>query len=872
MTVFGELNTLESAGLIRLAQWEPELEYLFRHALVQEAAYASLLTADRKLLHRAVGEAIERLYSKRLDDYAGVLAGHFEQAGDDQHALRYFLHAGRAALASFANQEAEAHYRSALALTELCSPKAEGLRPEGVPKAEGLSSPSDRRLEGQRAEALANLGEALYGQSRFHDAIAEWKEGIALHGCLENVDGMARLYARSARAAWYAGVPPEGLRLCEQGLEAVTGAPDSPAVALLIHEAGRACHFNGQPDKALPLCRRALEMARRVGAVDVEADALTTLGILPRLPAQEALAALGQAVQLAESVGLLQIAARAHHNLGTMTKTLLMDLPAARQHFLRAAELAHRRAAASEEFMSTVGAVGISIELGEMRTAQAGIEELERLLPTIPDAAGSELEIRLLRAVVMWSTGQRQEALSLHRLSMAEARKRGDLQSLANSCTELAWLLIELHRESQLSSTDDRSEGQAVDWSEAEEALGEAINTAERGIGEIAWPLCELAVVRVFQGDLDEARRLVAMARARSVPQHAAWNEISFATAEAYLAQAEGRWEAAMANVELVAERWGKMGRRLSWARALEEWAGMHADRGELADLERAEELLRQARQTFVELGLDAMAGRAEERLRKLQARIFAQALASGKAAQELAVAKHVQEGLLPQAPPHIPGWQIAARLEPARETSGDFYDFIPLAGGCWGLVIADVADKGAGAALFMALSRTLIRAGADRHPEQPELALGEANRHILADTHTGLFVTAFYGLLDPAAGTLTYCNAGQHPPYLLRAAGAGETLDRTGLPLGILEEERWEQRRITLAPGDMLLLYSDGVSDATTSDGSRYGRPRLLRTATSHLGQTAEEVLQAVLDDVHAFVGSAPQLDDVTLMVLARG
>ena len=157
MTVMGQLNTLESAGLIRLAQYEPDLEYLFRHALVQDAAYASLLDTDRKRLHRLVGEAVERLYADRLDEYAAMLARHFERAGDDQHALEYFICAGDAALAAYANQEAESQYRSALALT--CS-------------------------EAQRATLLAGLGEALYRQSRIEEAIQTWREGIELHQAL----------------------------------------------------------------------------------------------------------------------------------------------------------------------------------------------------------------------------------------------------------------------------------------------------------------------------------------------------------------------------------------------------------------------------------------------------------------------------------------------------------------------------------------------------------------------------------------------------------------------------------------------------------------------------------------------------------------
>jgi serine phosphatase RsbU (regulator of sigma subunit) len=343
--------------------------------------------------------------------------------------------------------------------------------------------------------------------------------------------------------------------------------------------------------------------------------------------------------------------------------------------------------------------------------------------------------------------------------------------------------------------------------------------------------------------------------------------------AEAFVASVEGRWDAAISAIQAVAERWGRMGQEWSRGRALQEWAEVHISRGELADLERAEQLLREARQVFQQTGATYYAARCEERLRAVRARIFSRALALGAVSLELATAKRIQEGLLPQEPPQLAGWELAACLEPAKETSGDFYDFIPLPNGRWGLVIADVADKGAGAALYMALSCTLIRACAEHHPEHPELTLDEVNRRILADTHTDLFVTVFYGILAPEDGRLTYCNAGQHPPYLFRGRGRGgvDMLERTGPPLGILEEAAWEPQVVQLLPGDVLLLYTDGVTDAQGADGIPYSRGRLLRVAQSSLEGPATAVQGAVLDDVHAFVGGAPQFDDVALMVVAR-
>jgi sigma-B regulation protein RsbU (phosphoserine phosphatase) len=176
---------------------------------------------------------------------------------------------------------------------------------------------------------------------------------------------------------------------------------------------------------------------------------------------------------------------------------------------------------------------------------------------------------------------------------------------------------------------------------------------------------------------------------------------------------------------------------------------------------------------------------------------------ANKKMAQELALAGEVQTSFLPRELPDIPGWQISVTLRPARETSGDFYDVNLLPNGRLGILVADVVDKGVGAALFMALSWILIRTYAPEYPTQPELVLSTVNRRILKDTNANQFVAVFYGILDPATGTLAYCNAGHVPPYLLstQSDDAVQTLLRTGPPLGILEDVTWEQGVVQLAP-----------------------------------------------------------------------
>jgi serine phosphatase RsbU (regulator of sigma subunit) len=254
------------------------------------------------------------------------------------------------------------------------------------------------------------------------------------------------------------------------------------------------------------------------------------------------------------------------------------------------------------------------------------------------------------------------------------------------------------------------------------------------------------------------------------------------------------------------------------------------------------------------------------------QAELNRRMLASQRVEQELALAAQIQASFLPAALTDAPGWQLAATLEPARQTSGDYYDWGLLANGKLAIAVADVADKGVGAALYMALSRTILRTFVFEYPDQPALAFNAANRRILADAHTDMFVTTFYGLIDPASGVLTYCNAGHNPPYVLRFVDDEPIpLRATGVPMGMFEDSQWTSRTMTLEAGDRLLLYTDGVTEAQNEIGEFFGERRLLDVAQRHKSCSVEELQQAILADVHKFVGDAPQADDITLLVLGR-
>lgn len=255
------------------------------------------------------------------------------------------------------------------------------------------------------------------------------------------------------------------------------------------------------------------------------------------------------------------------------------------------------------------------------------------------------------------------------------------------------------------------------------------------------------------------------------------------------------------------------------------------------------------------------------------QAEEYRKTLEYQEISQELTLAGRIQASFLPNQIPDLPGWQLAVTLLPARATSGDFFDFVPLSDGRLGLLVADVADKGIGPALYMAMSRTLIRTYAMEFAAQPQAAIQATNKRLLQDARVNLFVTLFYGVLDPQTGILTYINAGHNPPYLLcfNEDGDAMPLEKTGIPIGIDKDTQWEQRSVQIKPGDVLLLYTDGITESQNDEGESFDEDSLVEIALSHYGQTANDIQASILDSLQNFVQDKPQSDDITLMVLSR-
>ncbi len=238
---------------------------------------------------------------------------------------------------------------------------------------------------------------------------------------------------------------------------------------------------------------------------------------------------------------------------------------------------------------------------------------------------------------------------------------------------------------------------------------------------------------------------------------------------------------------------------------------------------------------------------------------------------QELVVARRIQLGLLPPSLPQPPGWSVAGLYEPAREVGGDIYDAFRLPeSDALSLLVADVTGKGVPAALVMATARATLRseACAGRSPGD---VLDATNRALLVGHASPLFLSALHGVLDVGSGALRYASAGHEPPVLLRASGETRLLDAGGVVLGAYADIGVREELVTLEPGDAVVLYTDGITEARDGAGAMYGEERLLALLDGVRGAPAHAVVEAVRADVAAFSAGTPPYDDVTLLVVAR-
>jgi sigma-B regulation protein RsbU (phosphoserine phosphatase) len=238
----------------------------------------------------------------------------------------------------------------------------------------------------------------------------------------------------------------------------------------------------------------------------------------------------------------------------------------------------------------------------------------------------------------------------------------------------------------------------------------------------------------------------------------------------------------------------------------------------------------------------------------------------------ELNIAHDIQMGLLPKKFPPFPArpeFDLYALMEPAREVGGDFYDFFPVDDTHLCIVIADVSGKGVPAALFMAMSMTLIRATA-REGIPPDEVLFRVNNELSRENDSCMFVTTFCGILDTDTGELSYANGGHNPPLHIKHGGGVSWLPKSGsLMVGPMEGISYRRERLLMEPGDGLFLYTDGVTEAMNLQDEAFSDDRLERNLSALQGSGIREYVNGIMADIRSFTGEAPRSDDITMMML---
>ncbi len=832
-----DLGILEKNGLIRLIKASPYPVYQFQPALLQEVVYQALSPEDRSKWHLKIGETLEKENQDNFESVAEQLAYHFLHAQKPALAARYYQQAGQKALQQHANHEASMLLRKALALAD---------------------------DEIQTSQLLADLGLALDAQSKHEEAIATWKEAAQIYERLGNFDRVARLYAWMARAAWWSDTLDQNLICCLEGMKKVQDKGESADIAYLIHECGRSYYFNGQMEQAQKACETALRMAQKLKAVDVQAEILATLGILPTLAPQAAITVLEKSIALAQKHQLNSTAARAYMNLAAVVENL-GQIRRSHEYRHNALDFGVRSNGSIDELFAKTTLIHSEILLGNFDEAILQITEIKALAQRETEQPEYLSTLPLMEAEIERQKGNFQTAIALLLDYIKTKRQLGLDEEVLIGNYRLSDVLM-----AQVLIGDPSASQNNIDMAVAmmDDALANPNMTAAEA--EI---LDLLSLGLAYKKDYPKAEDLWQKAQQVAGQLPGLFQKTQVMLTSARLAKAKGDFEAAILGFEHCAERFSDMETRWWLAHTRLELAQALIQKGEAESLDQAQTQLREALQDFHAMDCVYYENQVEANLRWANTLAREQAVRSRLNTRELNEAGKVQSSFIPASVPKLEGWEIAAVLDPARETSGDFYDFITLPIGKIGIAIADVGDKGAGAALYMTMSRTIIRTYAIQE-SSPARVLNLVNQRILSDTQQGIFLTLVYGVLDPQQNRFTYVNAGHNPPIFIQANNQPQSvhqLTRTGTLVGLFENETWQEAELAFEKGDTLVIYTDGITEAESKDGAFFGMQRLLQVINANPGQSAKQLLQIILAEINAFTGGSELLDDISVVIIKR-
>lgn len=564
--LIARLERAEKAQLIHEADQltccpEGEEAFSFAHGLIPVSLREELSTLRLHRLHRRVIAAIQEL---RPDDYERI-AFHARQAGDQDLARQYTLKAADRALSLYANREAIRYYKEALEMD---------------------------LIDSERTYALDGLGEGLFRLGRYEEAANHWLEAARRYLSARDHNNAARITARAARAEWFTQYESQALDLCVQTLAQIRAmVPDpedleTPGMAYLLHETARAYRFNSNFEEALQLCRQSLHLAEKLGIVEVQADTLATLGILPNIPPDEARQSLRKAIALAEEAGLLATAVRAHDNLSEM---LIVDLDysAGRAHQIRARELTQKMGMPDWEFAQLGRIANTSLMLGDFSVAENALKTMGLMEPQIANREYYSLIRKLIQARVSLFSGEHQEALWAYESLLEDIRTNldGDFR------VDTLLLIVELYLQS-------RELGKAAELlQEIEKILG------NEPFVDKTHARCLQAEISIRNDDVAAAREMLDQLEGGNDGNIKLSSQLRFRWSMAKLLAAEGKYDDALTIYQDLVKNASDLG--LNWLRAklMMDWANVFLQRGGAADMQEARDKLSLAARLFDQMG-----------------------------------------------------------------------------------------------------------------------------------------------------------------------------------------------------------------------------------------------------------------------------
>jgi len=575
-TLIPIMESAEKSQLIQEIPGYRHITFQFTHALFASTLVESIRTLRRRKMHKKIADALTRV---RPTDFEN-LALHYGEAGSDEEALLYYTKAGDRASTAFANQEAEEFYLTALDLAE---------------------------AHHEKASLLTRLG-IVQDRLGSHDtAIETWRKGIDLFHALGEEDHAAELYARCGRVSWELGDTPGNLAFCLEGLNLMDNTSEGPGVAKLLAETGRAYYFNNELDEVEDYCRRALEIAEKYDAIDVQADALITLGLIPTLPPEEAIAYYEKAIEITEAAGYWEQAARAHNNISIRLSYLLGDIQKSREHLLQAAEHARKIGAISHELFYRSSAVGWLIRTGDLDLVEASLPDLYKLMEAAPDSQYAIALMRVMEANLYRHRGELEKATRTLREILVEAKSAGDPQAISGTSILLIDALIEMGN-----------------LEEAKALTMELIPMSDSGsfYGAVT-PRSYLATIFAQEGDFDNAHKVLEEASIilRNTASRAI-EELYMLISEARVAIRQKQWNIGWEKAEKLKLLFEKYAFRWNRAILLLEWSQACLTRSRNEDLIRAQEMLQDAISEFKEMGAIPYMDQCQSLLEEVQTRL----------------------------------------------------------------------------------------------------------------------------------------------------------------------------------------------------------------------------------------------------------